>query len=94
MFELGSFCTAGIILLIFFIIFIILIGIRIINPRQKGLIERLGKFRKVADQGFHLIIPIVDRMYKVNLTEQMMDVRPQEVITKDNPICRINETNM
>jgi len=66
------------------IIFIISLGVRIVRPLEKGVIERLGKFKKVADQGFHLIIPIVDRMYRVNLTERMMDVKPQEVITKDN----------
>jgi regulator of protease activity HflC (stomatin/prohibitin superfamily) len=65
-------------------VFIFLIGIRIVRPVEKGVIERLGKFRKVADQGFHWIIPIIDRMIKVNTTEQMVDAMPQEVITMDN----------
>jgi regulator of protease activity HflC (stomatin/prohibitin superfamily) len=65
-------------------VFIFLIGIRIVRPVEKGVIERLGKFRKVADQGFHWIIPMIDRMIKVNTTEQMVDAMPQEVITMDN----------
>ena len=58
-------------------------GIRIVRPIETGLIERLGRFTKNADQGFHWIIPVVDRMVKVNITERMVDVQPQEVITKD-----------
>jgi len=74
----------GWIFFLFLIFFILSLGIRIVRLLEKGVIERLGKFRRVADQGFQLIIPIVDRMYRVNLTERMMDVKPQEVITKDN----------
>lgn len=59
-------------------------GIRIVRPTHKGLIERLGKYQKLAEPGFHWIIPIVDRLYFVNITEQMMDAEPQEIITNDN----------
>ncbi len=65
-------------------IFVFLLGIRIVRPVEKGVLERLGRFRKVADQGFHWIIPIIDVMRKVNTTEQMVDAQPQEVITLDN----------
>jgi regulator of protease activity HflC (stomatin/prohibitin superfamily) len=70
--------------LIIFIIWIILVGIRIIRPREKGLIERLGKYKKTAGMGFHWIIPIIDRMIKVDITENMVDVEPQKIITKDD----------
>ncbi len=68
------------------IIFLILFfwGIRIVRPTHRGLVERLGKYRKFADPGFHWIIPIIDRMYQVNTTEQMIDAEPQEIITNDN----------
>lgn len=65
-------------------VFIFLLGIRIVRPVEKGVVERLGKFQKVADQGFHWIIPFIDVMRKVNTTEQMVDAQPQEVITMDN----------
>lgn len=58
-------------------------GIRIVRPVEKGLIERLGKYTKTVEQGFHWIIPIIERMIKVNVTERMVDVQPQTVITKD-----------
>lgn len=58
-------------------------GIRIIRPTESGVIERLGKYKKTANQGFQWIIPIIDRMTKVNITEVRVDIPPQEVITKD-----------
>ncbi|MBN1826561.1 MAG: SPFH/Band 7/PHB domain protein [Candidatus Eisenbacteria bacterium] len=59
-------------------------GIRIIRPTTRGLVERLGKYRRFAQPGFHWIIPIIDRMTKINITEQMVDAQPQEIITYDN----------
>ncbi len=59
-------------------------GIKIVRPTHRGLVERLGKYTKFANAGFHWIIPIIDRMYIVNITEQMVDAQPQEIITNDN----------
>jgi len=75
---------------IIFFLFLFFVGIRIVRPLEKGLIERLGRYKRVADQGFHWIIPIVDKMYRVNLTERMMDVLPQEVITEDNLNAKVD----
>jgi regulator of protease activity HflC (stomatin/prohibitin superfamily) len=58
-------------------------GVRIVRPVEKGIIEFLGKYTRTAEQGFHWIIPILHRMTKVNITERMVDVEPQTVITKD-----------
>ncbi len=65
-------------------IFFFLIGIRIIRPTHRGLIERLGKYNRFANPGFQYVIPILERMYVVNVTEQMVDADPQEIITNDN----------
>lgn len=70
--------------LIIAIAFLFLIGIRIVRPTQRGLIERLGKYHNFANPGFHWIIPIIDKLYMVNVTEQMVDAEPQEIITNDN----------
>jgi len=59
-------------------------GIRIVRPTERGLIERLGKYHNFANPGFHWIIPIIDRLYMINVTEQMVDAQPQEIITNDN----------
>jgi regulator of protease activity HflC (stomatin/prohibitin superfamily) len=59
-------------------------GIRIVRPTHRGLIETLGKYSKYAEPGFHWIIPFVQNLYRVNVTEQMVDAEPQVIITNDN----------
>jgi regulator of protease activity HflC (stomatin/prohibitin superfamily) len=66
------------------VLVIFLAGIRIVRPTQRGLLERLGKYNSLAKPGFHWIMPIIDRLYMVNVTEQMVDAEPQEIITNDN----------
>jgi regulator of protease activity HflC (stomatin/prohibitin superfamily) len=66
------------------VILIFFWGIRIVRPTHRGLIERLGKYHHFANPGFHWIIPIIDKIYQVNVTEQMVDAEPQEIITNDN----------
>lgn len=65
-------------------------GIKIVRPTHRGLIERLGKYYKFALPGFHWIIPFIDKMYLVNITEQMVDAQPQEIITNDNLNARVD----
>lgn len=59
-------------------------GIRIVRPTSRGLIETLGKYTKYAEPGFHWIIPFVQRVFIVNVTEQMFNAEPQIIITNDN----------
>ena len=82
--ETAYLYVIGAFLLLFFI------GIKIIRPTQRGLIERLGKYYKFANPGFHWIIPMVDKIYLVNVTEQMIDAEPQEIITNDNLNARVD----
>ncbi len=73
--------------MLFAVIFLVLLfffGIRIVRPTHRGLIERLGKYRRFAEPGFHWIIPMIDHLYPVNVTEQMVEAEPQEIITNDN----------
>jgi regulator of protease activity HflC (stomatin/prohibitin superfamily) len=72
------------IIFISIVVLIFLFGMRIVRPTQRGLVERLGKYRKFAHPGFHWIIPVIDQMYKINVTEIMIDAQPQEIITNDN----------
>ena len=66
------------------VVVILFAGIRIVRPTHRGLIERLGKYHNFANPGFHWIIPIIDKLYQVNVTEQMVNAEPQEIITNDN----------
>lgn len=66
------------------VLILFFLGVKIVRPTHRGLIERLGKYVKFAKPGFHWIIPFIDKMYIVNTTEQMVDAQPQEIITNDN----------
>lgn len=70
--------------------FIFIFGIRIVRPTHRGLIERLGKYQRFANMGFNWIIPIVENIYLVNVTEQMIDAEPQEIITNDNLNAKVD----
>ncbi len=66
------------------------LGIRIVRPTHRGLVERLGKYHRFGNPGFHWIIPVIERMYQVNITEQMVDAQPQEIITNDNLNAKVD----
>ncbi len=74
--------------LIFFLIVIaavvFVLGIRILRPTERGLIEFLGKYRRFAQPGFNWIIPLIENLYPVNITETLVEAEPQEIITNDN----------
>ena len=59
-------------------------GIRIVRPTHRGLIETLGKYTKYAEPGFHWVWPVLQKLYPVNVTEQMFNAEPQVIITNDN----------
>jgi regulator of protease activity HflC (stomatin/prohibitin superfamily) len=65
-------------------------GIRIVRPTHRGLIERFGKYNRFANPGFHWIIPGIDLMYQVNITEKMINAEPQEIITNDNLNAKVD----
>ena len=72
------------------VIILFFVGIIIVRPTQRALIERLGKYHHFGNPGFHWIIPIIDRLYLVNVTEQMVDAERQEIITNDNLNARVD----
>ncbi|HCI44194.1 MAG TPA: paraslipin [Candidatus Omnitrophica bacterium] len=72
------------------IIFIFFSGIRIIRPTHRGLVERFGKYTRFGMPGFNWIIPVVENMYLVNITEQMVNAEPQEIITNDNLNAKVD----
>jgi len=80
-----------VLVIIAFVIFTIAAtGLKIIRPWQKGLIERLGKYQRTADAGLSLIIPFMEKLLKVDMREQVVDVPPQSVITKDNVVVEVD----
>lgn len=74
--------------LIGFLAFVFLVilarSARIVNQYEKGLVMRLGKYHATAESGLVFLLPLVDDMLKVDMREQVINVDPQKVITKDN----------
>ena len=79
------------IILLVIILIIAFASIKIVRQSEVYIIERLGKFHKVADAGLTIIIPFFDRVRSiVSLKQQTMDIPPQGVITKDNVTITID----
>jgi regulator of protease activity HflC (stomatin/prohibitin superfamily) len=72
------------------VIVIFFMGIRIVRPTHRGLVERFGKYSRFASPGFNWVIPVIEKMYQVNVTEQMVDAEPQEIITNDNLNAKVD----
>ena len=73
-----------------FVVVVAIASIRIVQPYQKGVIERLGRYQRTVQPGLTLIMPFVDAIQKVDMREQVVDVPPQEVITKDNVVVTVD----
>ena len=59
--------------------------VNIVPEQESRIVERLGKFSRALDAGFHLVVPFVERVaYRQNLKEEVIDVPPQVCITQDN----------
>ena len=73
-----------------FIIFVLLISIREVKEYQRGIKFTLGKYTSTAQPGWRLVIPIFQKMVKVDIRVKAVDVPDQEAITEDNISVRIN----
>jgi len=65
-------------------------GFKVVRPFQKGLIEFLGRYERTIDSGLRWVMPFIKRLTKVDMREQVIDVPPQEVITKDNVVVTVD----
>ena len=82
---LGGIGIAVVLLLV-----LIVAGVRIVAEYERGVIFRLGRIVGAKGPGLFFIIPLIDRMVKVNLQTATYDIPPQDVITKDNVTVRVN----
>ena len=62
----------------------ILLGVRIVRPTHRVLIEFLGKYQRYGDPGLYWILPGIQKLYAVNITEKLVNADRQEIITSDN----------
>ena len=65
-------------------------GVKIVRPYERGLVERLGKYKTTADPGLRTIIPFIETHPPGRHREQVVDVPPQEVITSDNVVVSVD----
>lgn len=75
---------------IVFLVLLILSAIRILKEYERGVIFRLGRVIASKGPGIIFLIPLIDKMVKVSLRTVVMDVPPQDVITKDNVSIQVN----
>jgi len=74
---------AGWVLLVVILAWFVLVGFRTIRPTNRALVERWGKYNRFKNPGLAWIIPVAEKMVKVNITEMMVNAEPQTIITKD-----------
>ena len=83
--------ATGFLFIVFLIfIFFVVPGIRIINQYERGIVLRLGKYRRTLGPGLRLIVPYIDKMTKVDVRTTPMDIPKQEVITRDNVTVNVD----
>src|SRR5437763_1288972 len=64
-------------------------AVKIVRPFQRGLVERLGRYHATVEPGLRVIVPIIDRLVRVDMRESVVEVPPQEVITSDNVVVSV-----
>jgi regulator of protease activity HflC (stomatin/prohibitin superfamily) len=65
-------------------------SVRVVRPTHRGLVERLGKYNRYAGPGIHGVVPIIERMYQVDIREVLVEAQPQEIITNDNLNAKVD----
>ena len=89
--DAGAVGIMALLVLMAVLVFVVAItGVKIVSPYQKGVVERLGRYTRTAQSGLTLILPFLDTLRKVDMREQVVDVPPQEVITKDNVVVTVD----
>ncbi len=78
------------VVLAFFILLVLGSSVRVLREYERGVIFRLGRLIATKGPGLILLIPIIDRMVRVDLRTVTLNIPPQEVITRDNVPCRVN----
>jgi len=72
------------------VLLILINAVKILREWERGVILRLGKFQAVRGPGIIFVIPMIERMYRVNTRVVTVDVPPQDIITKDNVTMNVN----
>jgi len=88
--ELLEFVFSGIGIALVFLVLILASAVKIVQEYERGVIFRLGRLQGAKGPGLFFIIPVIDRMIKVDLRVITLDIPAQEAITRDNVTVRVN----
>ncbi len=78
------------IVIVVIVLIITSLSLKKVNQYEKGLVERFNAYEKTVEPGLRVITPFVERILRVNMREQVIDVPPQEIITEDNVVVTID----
>lgn len=84
---------AGLVVIVAIVVVVAVVArssVRMVRPTHRGLIERLGKYNRYAGPGIHGVLPIIERMYQVDIREMLVEAQPQEIITNDNLNAKVD----
>jgi len=86
---MGAFIGAfGVILVLLFVV--AATGFKLVKQYELGLVERFGRYEKTVGPGLRWVVPFIKNLRRVDMREQVVDVPPQEVITKDNVVVTVD----
>ncbi|AGI22301.1 putative stomatin-like protein [Pseudomonas sp. ATCC 13867] len=80
----------GLLVALILLLFLVLSALRILREYERGVVFQLGRFWKVKGPGLVLVIPVVQQMVRVDLRTVVLDVPPQDVISRDNVSVKVN----
>ena len=84
--------AAAVVIIAVLAVFVVYVGlaVKIVRQHEQGIVERFGKFKTLLDPGLQFIVPFIEIIRRVDMREIVVDVPPQEVITKDNVVVTVD----
>lgn len=82
--------SAGFVFLIFVAVMLIAMTVKVLNEYERGVVFRLGRVVGARGPGLIILLPVIERMVRVDMRTVTMDVPPQDVISKDNVTIKVN----
>jgi regulator of protease activity HflC (stomatin/prohibitin superfamily) len=86
----GTVVLAVIGVIVLALVVLALLSIRVVRPTHRGLVERLGKYHHYCGPGLHTVWPGIDRLYRIDIREVLVEAQPQEIITNDNLNAKVD----
>ncbi len=88
----GATITELVVIVVIVVVLVVLarLSVRVVRPTHRGVVERLGKYNRYAEPGIHGVLPLVERLYQVDIREVLVEAQPQEIITNDNLNAKVD----